>query len=344
LLIWAGIVLFAAIFTRYDGWILAAAAWLYVTLRLVLPRRPTKPVVRAWAIFTALATAAPAIWFAYNAAVFGDPLDFLRGPYSARAIEARTAVPGAPLHPGFHSIHVAALYFLKAAEMGAVPARYGNWLLWLAIAGALAALVRFRRKKIWPALLLWLPLPFYTCAIAYGSTPVFIPLWWPFSWYNTRYGIEMLPAFALFAACAIAALPAPKLGRWAAAALLLPMVFNSVVLLRSGPLVFREAVVNARARVTFERELADALLLEPKNELILMYASQNAGAVQRSGISLRRIVDEGDNLEWRHALEDPALGAPVTIAIDGDPVARAVAAHPKGLQLVEVICSTGQPC
>ena len=33
--------------------------------------------------------------------------------------------------------------------------------------------------------------------IAYSSVPIFLPKWWPHSWYNTRYGVELLPAFAL---------------------------------------------------------------------------------------------------------------------------------------------------
>ena len=34
--------------------------------------------------------AAPLVWFAYNQIVFGDWLDFARGPYSAKAIELRS--------------------------------------------------------------------------------------------------------------------------------------------------------------------------------------------------------------------------------------------------------------
>ena len=96
-------------------------------------------------------------------------------------------------------------------------------------------------------LLLWLPLPFYAYSVAYGSVPIFIPIWRPFSWYNTRYGMELLPAFALFAGCLIAVL----LSRLPKAALRVAGEFavgvaNSVVLLRSRPLVFQEAVVNSR--------------------------------------------------------------------------------------------------
>ena len=134
---------------------------------------------------------------------FGDPLDFIRGPYSARAIEARTTPPGASPHPGIHNMRVSALYFLKAAQLGAAPLRLGRLLCWLSAAGTLAALWAFRRRQIWPVLVLWLPLPFYAYSVAYGSVPIFIPIWRPFSWYNTRYGMELLPAFALFTGCLI---------------------------------------------------------------------------------------------------------------------------------------------
>ena len=77
------------------------------------------PAVRSL-LFTVMLVAAPLLWMAYNAKQFGDPLDFLRGPYSAKAIEERTTPPGAWHHPGWHSMRVAALYFLKAAELGAV--------------------------------------------------------------------------------------------------------------------------------------------------------------------------------------------------------------------------------
>ena len=62
--------------------------------------------------------AAPLVWFAYNALVFGDWLDFARGPYSAAAIEMRTATPGlGPPHPGWHNPWVSLLFFVKCAEM-----------------------------------------------------------------------------------------------------------------------------------------------------------------------------------------------------------------------------------
>ncbi len=42
--------------------------------------------------------------------------------------------------------------------------------------------------------------------------------------------------------------------------------------------------------------------------------------------------------------ENPAAAANVVVAIAGDPVDIAVAHHPAGIKLMDIICSTGQPC
>jgi hypothetical protein len=125
---------------------------------------------------------------------------------------------------------------------------------------------------------------------------------------------------------------------------LLLVVANSVALLRARPLVFQEAVANARSRIAFETALAKALGNLPAQGLILMHVSSDVGAVQQAGIPLRRIINEGDYLTWQYALEDPARGASAVVALDGGPVAQAIQRHPQGLQLVNVVCSTGQPC
>lgn len=65
--------------------------------------------------------------------------------------------------------------------------------------------------------------------------------------------------------------------------------------------------------------------------------------MQRAGIPLRNIINEGDYYEWGVALQDPAAKADYVVALEGDAVARAVAEHPQGLTLLNVIRSTGQP-
>ena len=66
--------------------------------------------------FLLLATAAPALWLAYNGIVYRNPLEFANGPYSAKAIERRTQNAGNPGHPGTGNLLLAGMYFLKSAE------------------------------------------------------------------------------------------------------------------------------------------------------------------------------------------------------------------------------------
>lgn len=348
LLVVAGLVLVCAVFTRYDGWIFAAFAWLVAAWGV--RRHLRERVGGAFVLFTMLLLAAPLLWLAYNAKQFGDLLDFMRGPYSARAIDIRTTKAGSPHYPGWHSMRVASLYFLKTAEMGAAPMRWGNLLLWLSVAGTAIAFWKWRRKQIVAALLLWIPLPFYAYSIAYGSVPIFIPPWWPHSWYNVRYGMEMIPVFALFLAFFIAQCVEsagkrwPRSDHWIVLFMAALIVADSVVLMRARPLVLQEAVANSRTRIPFEQSLAEALDALPRQGMVLMYTSEHPGALQRAGIPLKRTINEGDYYQWPGALEHPAQSAAVVVTTEGDAVARAVAAHPEGLTLVDVICSTGQPC
>ena len=101
-------------------------------------------------------------------------------------------------YPGKDHVVTAGLYFLKAAKLNVGPGHWGDALFLLALLGTAVALWRFRQYRTW--LLLWVPLAFYALSIAYGSVPIFIPTWWPFSYYNVRYGLELLPVFAVFPA------------------------------------------------------------------------------------------------------------------------------------------------
>src|SRR5260370_18469973 len=67
------------------------------------------------------------------------------------------------------------------------------------VAGIYGLVLAVRRRIGLVALLLWVPLPFYVYSIAYGSVPIFIPQLAPHSYYNSRYGMGMLPALAVFA-------------------------------------------------------------------------------------------------------------------------------------------------
>src|ERR1700689_392556 len=128
-LIKCGLSLFAACLTRYDGWFLTAVLVLGAIVvsakappfgsaqgkRLAKDARNGAPTIlrtsrKTIAKFVLIAIAGPALWLAYNAAVYRNPLEFAQGPYSAKAIEQKTGT----VNPAKGNLFAAGSYFLKA--------------------------------------------------------------------------------------------------------------------------------------------------------------------------------------------------------------------------------------
>jgi hypothetical protein len=340
--------LVAAVFTRYDGWIIALMAWVCMG---VTRQRNDQLGKRSFWIASVILAAAPAAWLIYNATQFGDWLDFARGPYSALAIEMRTAAPGWPPHPGWHNPWVAELFFVKVAEMDALTV-WRHALLGLSVIGTVfACLIARRRAFLW-TLLLWVPVPFYAYSVAYGSVPIFIPVWWPHSYYNTRYGMELLPAIALglgfVAQFAIGAVREfkPEWLKWAVSALAALVVLNTLGLIHKGPLVYVESTKNVEARRPFDENIPPVmrqLLSRRKGAPVLMNSSVYPELIALSGIPLAQTINESDQYIYRNALAAPAGSAAIVLAFDGDEIDRAVKAHPEGLIAVARFTAKGQP-
>jgi hypothetical protein len=352
-LVKCGFCLLAACVTRYDAWLLAAA--MSVAALAVVLHTKRRGHRRGLAKFILIAAAAPTLWLAYNAIVYRNPLEFANGPYSAKAIEQRS--PGAA-HPGTHDLQTAFSYFLKSAELNLAA---GNWQkLWLllAVAGVIAALTwKQTRSHLWPLVLLWIPLSFYSLSVAYGGVPIFMPVWWPFSYYNVRYGLELLPAFAVFVTLAFyfsAQMVQHRAFKFGAAAAVLIFVATSFASTWSAPVCFTEAVVNSRDRISLERELADFVKVLPPDSTVLMYLGDHVGALQQAGIPLRRVINEGNHRTWKQpvdldglwerALASPAKYADFVIVFEGDPVSAALLkdVQKQGLVPLAVIHTSGQ--
>jgi len=356
----SGLCLAAACLTRYDGWFLAAAmAAVIVILSIVRGKASGESVISippsAAIKFVLIAAAAPALWLAYNGVVYRNPLEFENGPYSAKAIERKTQVSGNPGHPGSGNLPVATLYFLKSAEDNVVS---NQWLqrTWLALAGLAVVLAAVaRRRRFLPLLFCLVPLPFYALSIAYGGVPIFVPQWWPFSHYNVRYGLQLLPALA--AALAILVYEISQSARWSRrvrAALALGIL--AFVALSYGfvwhavPISLKEAQLNMRGRNHLEDQLASVLLKLPPNATLLMYLGDHVGALQKAGIPLRRVINEGNHRVWKQptdvdglwecALVDPAHYTDYAVGFEGDPVWQA--AQTRHLSALIVIHVTGQ--
>jgi hypothetical protein len=356
---YCAIALAASMLTRYDGWVYSAIFGIVVLIRWWTWRKGTGAphlpqsadvgyeshrVARSLIAFMALCALMGALWLAQNYALSGRPLDFMNGPYSAKAIEARSMQAGSPPHPGTGSLMTSTIYFLKDAKLNVSAGWLETPFFLIALAGALLVL-RYHMPKSY--LLLLLPIPFYAYSVACGSVPIFMPVWWPHSYYNVRYGIELLPAFAVFISVAFYALLAAswrKEIRWAAQIALVAIVAASYLLVAvQTPISLREARVNSITRVMLERRLAKALRQIPPHSIILMGTVDYVGALQRAGIPLHRVIWEGAHTQWEESLADPAKYANYVVAIRGDDVWYSVHRFPQHLVLWVQFDTPGKP-
>lgn len=362
-LVRTGLCLAGACLTRYDGWFLAVVL---STIALVLAfLRPFAPLRLGVVKMVLIAAVAPVLWLAYNAAVYRNPLEFANGPYSARAIEQKTAVPGFPPHPGANNLRTSFHYFFRSAQLNMAGVKtfqreqgiessilQGFWVFGLIFGTVVVVLFQ---RKLWPVLLLWVPVPFYMLSIAYSGVPIFIPVWWPFSYYNVRYGVELLPAFAVLTALASYGLmrfvaTTRSLLIVGAVALALPAVSYAHDF-RARTVSYQEAEVNARTRTALEKQLASIFNTFPPNSTFLMYIGDHPGAFQDAGIPLSRVTNEGNHRPWKRpldrdglwerALANPATYVDYVVAFDHDAVATQV--NKGQLQTMLVLHVSGQP-
>ncbi len=357
---WSGWLLMCDMLVRYDGWffgaafVFAAAVVVMVASRARLRRNLLGNLGRALATFVLLNSLAPALWFGYNAALWGNPLEFATGQYSAKAIAQRSRHPGEPHHPGWHSPQVAAQHLVRNATLTLGETQResrapSSWVekAWLLLAIAAIGLVIVRVRGLLPWLLLWLPLPFYAISIAWGEVPIFMPQWWPFSYYNTRYGLQLLPAAAAFVALLVYfAITRDRSPAWRVGVAVVVCAFvagSYASVWRNVPICLREVRANGGPRYALEGRLGSLLESLPPSSTMLMYLGEHVGALERVAIPLKRTINEGDSKLWDAALRAPAANADFVIAGAGDPVAQAVARHADNLDLLIVVQAAGQP-
>jgi len=336
-----GLMVSAAMLVRYDGWFLATVIGVSVVIVLWRSRPFPSPLRRGLRNFLLFTGSTAALFLLYNQIAFDNALEFANGPYSARAIQQRSKTATMPSYPGENSPRDATLQFLKVSRLNVAEGGPEFWLFNGAFIALLASLYFARRYLSWAVL--WTPLLFYVLCIAWGSVPVYHPEWWPFSYYNVRYGLQLLPAVAVFAALGCEFLINFFRPRYVVVAVILVIAASYYSVWKTTPICLREAQVNGRERMALERELAESLKTLPPSAALMMNCGAHQGSTQMAGIPLHRVLCESSNRYWKIGLTQPAQSADYIIAFPGDDVARAVHNFPEGLEMVATIGTPSQP-
>jgi hypothetical protein len=215
-----------------------------------------------------------------------------------------------------------------------------------------------RTRAVGPMLILALPPAFYIWSMHSSGTPIFVPSLWPFSWYNTRYAIALLP-WAAFASGAIVAVVSKLTNRIRSRASAedvesAAVTTRSTRILASGARIFvallitalpaaewwltiernhqpaicwKESEVNSTARRAWTQEAASFLVANyrPGAGIIFSFGDLT-GVLREAGIPLRESVNDCNGPAFTLALVRPypALRAEWALAFSGDDVATSV--------------------
>lgn len=335
--------------TRYDGWFLAGVVGSAVVL--IALRRWSNHDLRRVAVKFLLGIAlVPVLWLVYNRVVYGNALEFANGPYSAKAIEQRVGAP----NPAFHSAGTAAIYFLKSAQLNMADGNWGRFWLAAALLAFAVGAWKLRRQSA-SLLLLWVPLLFYSLSIAYGSVPIHVHTWWPFATFNQRYGLQLLPMFAVSLGVLTAGILAIAAGRRhvgkLVAVIFALMIFSYASVWSLGPQCLQEGQRNWNIRHNLNSAVQRAVEGLPRNSRYLMDLGEHVGVMEQAGIPLRQVVNNENHRPWmrptdpdglwERALADPSRYVDFVVAFDGDVVDKNV----NRANLVELteIHASGQP-
>lgn len=284
---------------RYDAWVLAGCEMLVIGF-IVWKRQGLHAAEGVLWLYSILAFAGVALWCIYNWMVFGNPLYFLNGPYSAKS-QQHALVANGDL-PTYHNIALSTHEYLQAAaDMVSWP------LLALALVGFVYAVVAFRLKP--QALLaygVWALLIFNVLCLILGITVIYTPeviVPHASGYFNMRYGVMVLPEVALF----VAGLATVRL-RWAPHRWM-PLLW-SLVILASGaslflatPATLEDAIHSTnRQAVTQEVSWLDA---HYHGGTILVGAAPFSGLMFSSGLPDKAFLTEDAPSEFNTVVTTP---------------------------------------
>lgn len=324
---------FAGTLTRYEGWNILPFATLLVCMIYPYPWR--QRLLRT-SFFAAIAGTGPILWLVHNAHRYQNPLEFYNGRGSALDIYAHQLATTAFPYPTDGSLLVSSRFYLEDLKLV-----IGAWALELAVLGLVAWCVRLREsRRTAVAVLFIVPLPFYIQAMAHAAVPMYVPTLFPHTYYNLRYGVEMIAAVALFPSFVFS----PSLGKKLRITLLI--VFLAVlgrqfaVLTAAGPqelAVVKEGVLNTPCRARGQRAIIEFLRGHYDGKRVLVAVGKWPCVMPEVGIHFYQTLTNQNRPYWALMRTEPEKWVEWIIRGDGDVVDNLMQAYPRAFRGFEVV-------
>ena len=279
---------------RYDGWFLLLFATAIVALTTWI-RRGYKVAEGITILFVTMGALGIVLWFGWNAAIFKDPLYFALGPFSAHAQQQQLLDAGNLPTKGNILLSIQ-LYFYSI---------FYNCIVFVASLGFIGAIAIWFDKKLkgdvkFAAISLLSPLAFNILALFFGFSVLFVQGISGNTWFNIRYGIMMMPAFAVFIGYLVGKF---KDLRWVIIGLYIFTMFFAFA--NNDAVTIDDARVgSSQKNVTQVSGFLNKVAGNQKGFILISAASHDA-IIFSSGLPMTRFIHEGTGDYWKDATTEP---------------------------------------
>ena len=304
-LIFAAVSTFLGTLARYDGWALFLAILVMIPIIDLMRRKSLTQIIANEIIFGILGGFGILLWLSWDKIIFGDPLFFQHGPYSAQA--QQNGWRYAHLLFTYHDfwmviytfsldmIEITGLVFCVLASVAFVAFVLYHWLKPQTIAIGV----------------FFVPLVFYITSLYSGQAALFLPGLGPGIihnlFFNARYGTQMVPSIAVFIAILAGYLKFKKHPRWSR--------FWQIVLLA---VIVAQTVATVTGGIITVQDGQSGLSCDPEHPINIYLAQHyDRGKIleniyennidgEEAGIHFSNFIYEGSGQLWTNALKNPA--------------------------------------
>ena len=222
LAVFAGIPSGAAVLSRYEGWAMVLTGTVFVLVASLRRSGAWREALKMAAAYAMVPAAAVLWWLSYNWAIYGNPLEFMFGQYSAYAQQKNITDGGLLPTKGNLGLTLWTFHWSLLETAGVV-------VLVLAALGAVALVLR--RGLANSTLLVAVTGSAYAFALVslyLGQTAINNDHSLPSTWWNNRFALTALPLIAVLVAFAVHELTRRRRVRpWVTGALLLALLLQN---------------------------------------------------------------------------------------------------------------------
>lgn len=283
-----------ATLVRYDGWFLLIFAAAVVAI-ITFVKRGYKVSEGLSVLYLTMGAFGIFLWFVWNWVIFGDPLYFILGPFSAHAQQELLLEAGNLPTKGNLLLSIQTYFyslFYNSVMTTALFGLFGSILIWFD--NKLKPELRFA------SFALLSPLFFNIVSLYFGFSVIFIQGISGNTWFNIRYGVMLLPTFAIFIGYLVNRF---KNLKW--------VIICSLLFVTFFAFVNHDAVSIDDARVGSSQknvsEVSGYLERNTKNKpgFVLISAASHDAIIFSSNLPMKKFIHEGTGKYWESATTTP---------------------------------------